>query len=295
MYMNVNIKIICLVIILIAILVISIIRIKKGPKYKLCVMTIFHSEGGYMEEFIDHHMKHGISHIYAYMNDPDRAAYSYLFDKYKDYVTVIPWIDKKNDGTNSVQRQAYYHCTKNFIDEFEYILMLDIDEFIISTERNTRVIDIINSIDRDTTKAIKVQRYDFGSSGHIKKPIGGVKENYVYREKICSSYKTIANSLFIDTEKKYYGVHDFPYNTRKGHIYNSYFNYENGGCPNGCTENSVNEIKLMICHYRTKSYDEYLERCTLWKNGGINPYLYRTDCKNTFHKYDHKTVYDKIQ
>jgi Glycosyltransferase family 92 len=257
----------------------------EPKKYKLCIMAIFKHEQDYMEEWLNHHINQGISHFYMYSNDENMHNYPYLTN-YLEYITLIPWTDKKNDETNkgdTIQRQAYTHCIQNYNHEYRYLMMLDLDEFIIPLENKT-VLDIIDSLDSQKTKAIKVQRYNFGSNDHTSKQEGDIMDNYLKHEKVCSSYKTIANSSFIDTSQKFYGVHDFPFLNKNGKIYNAYFDYKYTGFPNGCKSNSKNEIPLVINHYYTKSYEEYLKRCELWKDGGVNTIGYRRDCQKLFNE-----------
>ena len=56
------------------------------------------------------------------------------------------------------------------------------------------------------------------------------------------------------------------------------------------------ETPLIINHYYTKSYDEYLKRCKLWENGGINNTIYRKNCSEVFSKNDKNEIsgYDYI-
>jgi hypothetical protein len=260
-------------------------------KYKLAIMAIFKNEQDYMQEWLDHHINQGVEHFYLYCNDPNLNKYPYLqssHKKYEKYITLIPWVNKKNKGANTIQRQAYTHCVQTYNQEYQFIMMLDLDEFIIHTDKNKKVCDFIDSINDDwyRTMAIKVQRYDFGSNGHIKKPIGNLMDNYTKHEKICSSYKTIANSEYIDTNKNFYGVHDFYYLDKPGKVYNEYFTYKHTGFPNSCKKDNINEVPLVINHYYTKSYEEYLDRCKLWVNGGINTIGYRKDCEKTFKERD---------
>ena len=263
---------------------------KHLPKYKLSIMAIFKNEEEYLEEWLNHHINQGISHFYLYSNDPNMNKYQYL-NKYTDYITLIEWVNKVNNGPNTIQRQAYEDCVKNYNEETEYLMMLDIDEFIISVIPRTKVIDIINTnIDNKNTKAIKVQRYNFGSNGNKHKPYGTVMDNYKKHEKICSSYKTIANLSYVDLSKKFYGVHDFPFLDRDGIIYNDYLSYRYNGYPSGCFEDKRNEIPLVINHYFTKSYDEYLQRCEMWKDGGVNTIGYRKDCKKLFKENDKNEI-----
>ena len=252
---------------------------EENKKYELCIMAIFKNEEQYLEEWLKHHINQGISHFYLFSNDEKIHNYMYL-NSYKDYITLINWTNKKNDGEDTIQRQAYNYCIQNYCKECEYLMMLDIDEFCISLNQN-KVIDVLKSLDKNT-KAIKVQRYDFGNNGHKTKPKGNVMDNYKKHEKICSSYKTIANTNYIDTSKNFYGVHDFPFLNKEGKVYNEYFDYKYKGYPNSCNVTDNNEVPLVINHYYTKSYEEYLNRCKLWENGGVNNVGYRKNCEKLF-------------
>ncbi len=262
----------------------------KPKKYNLAIMAIFKNEQDYMEEWIEHHLSQGFEQIYLYSNDPNIHNYTYLSNpKYIQYIRLIDWVNQKNNGAQTIQRQAYTHCVKNYSSECQFLLMLDLDEFVIPIKSYSKVSDYINSLkpEWNQIKAFKIQRYDFGSNGHISKPFGTVVSNYKSHEKICSSYKTLANTDYINSELDFYGVHDFNLNPNKqGKIFNNYFGYHETGFPNSCKPNSINEIPLVINHYYTKSYEEYLLRCDLWKQGGINPIGHRTDCVNKFKSRD---------
>jgi len=282
----INIKIICILV-----CVLILYKIIYKHRYKLAIMAIFKEEHNYMQEWLDHHINQGISHFYLYNNDPNIEKYPYLLDgKYKKYVTLIEWINIDNK-TQTVQKQAYSDCVKNYHKEYDYIMALDLDEFIFTTN-GYKVIDIINSINKCDVKAFKIPRYNYGSNGHLVKPKGNVVNNYRMREKTCSSYKTIANSECIDINKNFFGVHDFNLIDGSGKIYNEIFNYKYTGVPNKCPINFVNEIPLVINHYYTKSKEEYLKRCELWKTGGVNRIGVRKNCENNFNKVDVNEIYD---
>ena len=264
----------------------NIETIESVSKKKICVMAIFKNEEDYIEEWLEHHIDQGISHFYLYCNDPHVEKYN--LNKFEKYITLISWTNKVNNGVETIQRQAYTHCIQNHNNEYDFIIMLDIDEFLINKgnfsidKENKKVIDFINLLDNNKIKAIKVQRYDFGSNGHKTKPNGKVMDNYTKREKICSSYKTIASSKFINVNQKFYGVHDFPLLNDSGKIYNDYFTYKLTGYPNKCMKDTINETPLVINHYYTKSYEEYINRCKMWKNGGVNAIRYRNNCEEIF-------------
>lgn len=265
-------------------LILALLERRPHKKYNMCIMAIFKNEEPYLEEWLKHHIKVGFHHFYLYSNDPNLEKYNYL-DKYKDYITIIDWTDKQNDGNklyNSIQRQAYYHCVNTFKKECRYLMMLDIDEFVYPSSYTS---DLFRYV-RDDVKAIKLQRYNFGSGGHLTKPKGNVVDNYKTREKICSSYKTLINTDYLDESLKFYGVHDFNYINKPGKVYNSYLDYNDWGFPSGCNSRDSNEVPYVINHYSIKSKEEYIARCKLWENGGVNPVSHRKDCDNSFEQND---------
>jgi len=260
------------------------------PKYFIGLMAIFKNENMYLKEWLDRHIAQGITRFYLYCNDPDLSKYDFLRDYDDDTVVLIDWVDKKNNGEYTIQRQAYQDCVKRYGKECQYLMMLDIDEFLMPSNKSvtTPIANMVLELHNENNgnvKAFKVQRYDFGSSGHISRPTGDVVDNYTKREKICSNYKTMANTEYL-SDDNFYGVHDFPYNNKDGKVYNPYFDYKYKGYPNGCTVDDINELPFVIHHYYTKSYDEYITRCEMWKDGGVNNVGYRKDCEKLFKERD---------
>ena len=258
----------------------------KPKKYNLSIMAIFKNEQDYMEEWLDYHISQGFDQIYLYCNDQNLNLYTYLTkSKYIPYIKLIDWVNKQNNGIDTIQRQAYTNCVQTYSHETQFLMMLDLDEFVIPIKHCFRVSDYIISLKSqwNNITAFKIQRYDFGSSGHITKPKTPVMDSYKFHETICSSFKTLANTDYIDKKTKFWRVHDFNFISDKfGKIFNSNFNYHETGLPNSCKPELVNEIPLVINHYYTKSYEEYLARCDMWKKGGINPIGFRHDCENKF-------------
>ena len=266
-------------------------KVFAPKKYQLAILSIFKNEQDYMEEWLDHHIEQGVEHFYLYSNEKskdDLDKYPYLkSEKYKGKLTIINWPYTYNSSIeDTVQKRAYNDCIKYYSHECQFLALLDLDEFIAPLN-DKRVIDIINALDMPNTRGIKLMRFNYGSNGHIKKPKGKVSDNYKLHEKLCSSFKSIANTDYLNKNGSFYGVHEFPFKYYSGKVYNNYFRYP--GDYMKCKKDSKTEIPLIIKHYYTKSKEEYFERCNLWKKGGVNPVNCRHNCKGNFNKVDSET------
>lgn len=258
----------------------------KKKKYFITLAAIFKNENDYLEEWLDFYVKQGIEQFYMFDNN-DNAGHdkitNKIFDKYKDKITHIIWNNVKTEGGNTVQRKAYQYCYDRYNHEFQWMMLADIDEFGYSIEPNKNLRDIVMEYANPNTPYIKVPRFNFGNSGHKEKPEGGVIKNFTRREKNISSYKSISNVDFVDKRFRSMGVHRLLYTTDKNMI--------NKGIKIGCSlPESYNKIPLIMNHYYTKSYQEYVNKCMMWNQKPINYLGKRTsDCYNK-KEFDEKNI-----
>ena len=152
-------------------------------------------------------------------------------------------------------KDKHQNCVNEYRNEFQWIAIVDIDEFLYSNNGND-IKNIIKKYTNNNTPSIRVPRYNYGDSYFMEKPEGGVVNNFVYRERNFSSYKAINNVDYIDLRSHTYGVHRYLYTNDYGTI-----NYKIK-IKNKYEKNSY--IPLVMNHYYTKSYKEYLNRCLMW-------------------------------
>ena len=95
-------------------------------KVALCTMGKF--ENLYVKEYVDYYVKLGIDHLFIYDdNDPNTERISdEIENKYKPFVTVYENIK----DTIKHQSQAFTTCYNNHKNEFDWFLMVDMDEFL---------------------------------------------------------------------------------------------------------------------------------------------------------------------
>lgn len=95
---------------------------------KIAICTMAKKENLYIKEFVDYYINLGFSHIFIYDNNsPNDEKISDVINgkKYKDYVTIY---ENKNI-TN--QPKAYTKCYNDNKKRFDWIFMIDIDEYLI--------------------------------------------------------------------------------------------------------------------------------------------------------------------
>lgn len=155
----------------------------KDPKnatfhYRMAVVAIMKNEGAYIKEWIDFHLKVGVEHFYIYNND----STDNMLEVLKPYVeagkvTVIDFPGRK------MQIPAYYDAMDRFRNEAKYIAVIDGDEFLMPVQKGKLLAEVVDEIlakDR-FAGAVAVNWRMYGSSGHEKKPEGGVLKNFLYR------------------------------------------------------------------------------------------------------------------
>ena len=122
-------KYIMIKIIIIFLFIITIfIKFNQNIVIKVALCTMGKNEHLYIKEFIDYYIKLGIDHIFIYDdNDKSSEKFSnYLnIDEIK-YVTIYENIKRKILN----QSDAFTDCYKNNKNKFNWILMVDMDEFL---------------------------------------------------------------------------------------------------------------------------------------------------------------------
>lgn len=93
-------------------------------KLKIAVCAIMLDENQYIEEWVNHYKKLNFDHIFIYDNNSEIPLESN--DK---IVSIIPWTSKEFRS----QSKAYLNCCKEVGKEYDLILFVDADEFLITS------------------------------------------------------------------------------------------------------------------------------------------------------------------
>lgn len=221
-------------------------------KHLLSFVSNFKDENPYLKEWLDYHIKVGVDHFYLFNQDGSEESWDIVRPYMEQGIaTVHDWtdFDPKYEGPTfffqkNRNHMGYTHAAANYRDETQWLLKIDIDEFLFKTDENQPIQLWLKEVDTINTKAIRVPRIDFGSNNLEKQPEGGVLENYLRREAGASNYKDMANTNFLDDNKRCNSSHRWSYRWFSG----------------GKIIEPHPTDSLRINHYYTKSKEEYFNR-----------------------------------
>jgi hypothetical protein len=203
--------------------------------------TRVRDDNSYLDEWVDYHLKIGFDHIVIY----DNLSTEPVIPKWDDKVTVF--LD------SSEFRVFPAFDTHKFVIDFMrplWLLHLDIDEFLVLYKHKS-VNELLMCYDKYGGLVVNWRIY--GSSGHIKRPDGLVKDNYIYRTPDIYAGAEGGNSIGkVAVNVKYF----------KG-VVNPHFaiserNIVNEDCV--VTKDGIINSPCKTCrlnHYYTRSYEEW--------------------------------------
>lgn len=231
-------------------------------KYNLAISAIFKNENPYLAEWIEYHRIVGVEHFFLYDNDGGEETQKILKSYVEDgLITLHPWTHF--DGTRYDRPTPFYardknhlafaHSAKHHRSKFNWVLKIDIDEFLMPLEGNS-VLPILNRYDLEKIKGIEIPRIDFGSSGHRKRPEGLVLESYLQRESAISDHKDLANSSFLSDNRHTGSAHRWGYRWFRG----------------GKFIRRTQVDGLRINHYYSKSLEDSLKRQNMMRTRPTN-------------------------
>lgn len=227
---------------------------------KTCIATCVKDETEYIEDFIKYHLNIGIDEIFIY-EDYGSVSHKEICDKYDNvYLSSILDIFPEEQKEEIIQMRIdkvpsqtlyinqilkYLHPTHN---DGWWVWLIDIDEYITSTEPISDVLSRFN--DRD---AVLVYWQNYGCSGHIYKPLYDKPIYEIFTEpcgyELYSDFKMYKITKFCVNMNKWKP-------TQKYYIHNASVNWVKVDGSYKRTE--IVYKPLYLCHFITKSVEEYL-------------------------------------
>ncbi|KAL3700321.1 hypothetical protein R1sor_018343 [Riccia sorocarpa] len=162
------------------------------PKRKLCACTMIWNKARFFREWVVYHSYMGVERYFLYDNDSDDNIEEVVESLAAHNISrmIWPWI--------KTQQAAFSHCTILARDECEWVMFVDVDEYIypmyyLTTSNGTSTSDanvLHRMIDRESEKAaqhggnlggIEFDCHNFGPSGLAHSPKQGVTVGYTCR------------------------------------------------------------------------------------------------------------------
>ena len=138
----------------------------------LTVCMNFRNEAKYLEEWVEFHLSVGVDHFILY-NNKSTDNFKEVLSPYisKEQITLLGCNDRR------VKLFTYPNTINKFKNHSRWIAFIDCDEFLVPEEGSLK--DQMSKFEEFA--GVQVASKFFVSNGHVKKPNGGVLENFTKR------------------------------------------------------------------------------------------------------------------
>lgn len=125
-------------------------------------------------EWIEYHWRKGCSKFYIY----DNYSNPPLSDLIRQYIDkeIVEYVYSVEEMKPSPQMYIYNQCFSKHKRKHRFIGFIDTDEFIVTANPSASIPLILSQYEQFGGLALSWM--SFGSSGHIRRPVGGVIANY---------------------------------------------------------------------------------------------------------------------
>lgn len=230
-----------------------------GMEYKFTSVLLIRDENEYLPEWLEWHTGRGVEHFYIY----DDSRESSVLDVLGEYTDLCTVRDAKRFKYH-LQFEAYVDALRRFGNETEWMAFIDTDEFIRSGD-GEQVTDILDSMP-DNAAAVLCPWVIYNANGQLTKTPGPVRERFTSSVlwpwiKQMPNWKSIVRPALVTSMSAH-----SPSKMADGAI---------------LVDANGNEVvdkydlpadKLVVDHYYTKSYEEWLTRLP---KGSCDPFAAR--------------------
>jgi hypothetical protein len=247
----------------------------KEEKYTLCVGAIFKNEEHCIIEWLEHYLHHGVDHFYLI----DDSSNDSSVEKCKPYIDkgIITLFNEGHQWSNYLgrQRDMYNHYILPLIKETQWLLMVDLDEFMWSPN-SIYLSELLMKYCMHLGQ-IQISCNHFGSSGFKTQPRNIVGHFLMRTAEEPSQGIVGLRKYFINTNFDFcsLNVHHADF-TNKIYETKDYFMV-------------IDNNFFILNHYRIQSLEFWTKvKCT---RGDVNNYTKQT--LDVFYQYDINEIEDK--
>jgi hypothetical protein len=255
---------------------------------KLVIVSVFKNCAHCLREWIEHYIREGVD-TFLLTDNGSTDAYQ---DTIKDYVdSGVVSIHIGLDQHKQVEYLNYYLPVAK---KYDWILLIDLDEFIYSRKQFKTTKDYLKTIP-STVNKISIPWKMFGSS-HCKKQPTGIISHFIRRQKYPKEYSTTdicaieKKCIVRGNQVKKLGIHN---SLLKGDCYNEII--ADGNAMNKVfmpiTEKLLQDSFLHLNHYRVQSL-EMFTKTKMMDGDALNPFYDTIRDKSFFNQFDTNDMLD---
>ena len=233
---------------------------------KVGIVAIAKLEHDYILEFVEHHRSVGVSAFYIYDNgEPEHVPLQAVLAEETDcHVISFPL-------RRTPQPDAYRHFLEEVMPTAPetWFAFLDVDEFIVCGKHSSLLIFLQ---EYGHLEAIGINWRMFGASGHVRRPLGKVADNYTMcvvdrHVKTLAHRSSLARSRDVTCPHNVHGL----CRSLGGELLHGPF----------CAERDDTGI-ICINHYFSKSWEEYVAKCARGRAMAGPPRTILSSCHHVF-------------
>lgn len=222
--------------------------------YYFSICAIVKNEELYLEEWLQYHRTQGVEHFYLTDNGSTDNTLDIIYNSQDITVRI--------DESTPVQFKAYQYMIDNHKKDTEWCAFIDIDEFLVSNNRDNFV-EAFKLYDRKETSVLAIYWLLFGSAGQKKYTPYPVLERFircaVWCDKHVKSIVRMEDAISVGNNPHTFRV------TNKIKDENGVILPVEYAIQPDPDKRSASD--LAIHHYHTKSIQEYMNRKILGDPG----------------------------
>lgn len=157
----------------------------KPPRYALCLATVIAPGAHILPDWIDHHRRLGVDHVYIFDNGARPPLHEGGLGKRKD-VEILSWPWEKG------QVQAFSFALLAGRGRCERMMLADVDEFVllglgvgdVGFDDGRRPLqEYLKGREKVGYRHVQFRNLFMGNSGHVRRPKGAIAEEFIHAQK----------------------------------------------------------------------------------------------------------------
>lgn len=218
--------------------------------YNCSIVTMIKDEiPEHLKEWLEWNLFVGFEHFYI-CDDHSEIPVNETLKAYSQYITFM----ELPDGLT--QKMQYFHenlFIKNHLHDSKWCFFIDADEFLV-VKQDTNIKDFLDNY--SDCGGLAVNWMMFGTSGHVNRPQGLIIENYT------RAYKHAEIKCIIQSKH----LKSMAYGPCEPILHEGFTMVDENKNPIGLTmalrndKWMINEPKLQLNHYYTKSVEDWMLR-----------------------------------